>query len=115
MCEHFGLDPKFDAESFLPPPAASEIRVDLDAGDTQNVIHETVQQVYAINRDDFNTREILMTPAGQRGKFFDDLRKNYPARREFQNTRVVLDTESKKNLSKKLKGVGFQIANLQSV
>jgi len=115
VCEHFGLDPKFDAESFLPPPAVSEIRVDLDAGDTQNVIHETVQQVYAINNDDFNTREILMTPAGQRGKFFDDLRKNYPVRREFQNTRVVLDTESKKNLSKKLKGVGFQIANLQSV
>jgi erythronate-4-phosphate dehydrogenase len=115
VCEHFGLDPKFDAESFLPTPAVSEIRVDLDAGDTQNVIHETVQQVYAINNDDFNTREILMTPAGQRGKFFDDLRKNYPVRREFQNTRVVLDTESKKNLSKKLKGVGFQIANLQSV
>jgi erythronate-4-phosphate dehydrogenase len=106
VCEHFGLEPKFNAESFLPTPAVSEIRVDLTTGDVQSAIHETVQQVYAINRDDFNTREILMTPAGQRGRLFDDLRKNYPARREFQNTQVLVKDENS-SLAKKLKGIGF--------
>ncbi len=44
----------------MPAPAVSEIRVDLDTAKEQDIIHQTVQQVYAINRDDFNTREILM-------------------------------------------------------
>jgi erythronate-4-phosphate dehydrogenase len=108
-CEHFGLEPKFNAASFLPVPAVGEIRVGLDAGEEQNIIHETVQQVYAINRDDFNTREILMTPAGRRGRFFDDLRKNYPVRREFQNTKVLIKNENG-SLAKKLKGIGFLLA-----
>jgi erythronate-4-phosphate dehydrogenase len=111
-CKHFGLEPEFDAASFLPPPAVSEIRVDLDAGKEQDVIHQTVQQVYAINRDDFNTREILMVPDVERGRFFDDLRKNYPVRREFQNTRVVLaPAQAGKRLAKKLKGIGFQVSS----
>jgi len=107
-CEHFGLDPEFDAESFLPAPAVSEIRVDLTAGDKQNVVHQTIQQVYAISRDDFNTREILMAPAGQRGKFFDDLRKNYPVRREFQNTKIGC---TGKNMANILVGLGFKVSD----
>jgi erythronate-4-phosphate dehydrogenase len=108
VCEHFGLAPKFDAESFLPAPAVSEIKVDLDVGDEQNVIHETVQQVYAIGRDDFNTREILMVPETERGKFFDDLRKNYPVRREFQNTKIVC---TGKNMANILAGLGFKVSD----
>ena len=105
-CEHFGLEPEFDAASFLPTPAVSEIRVDLNTAKEQDIIHQTVQQVYAINRDDFNTREILMTSAGQRGRFFDDLRKNYPVRREFHNTMVFVKDEDS-SLARKLKGIGF--------
>jgi erythronate-4-phosphate dehydrogenase len=107
-CEHFGLEPQFDAASFLPAPAVSEIRVDSDAGREQDVIHQTVQRVYAINRDDFNTREILMTPVANRGRFFDDLRKNYPVRREFQNTKV--DCTSK-NIANILAGLGFKVSD----
>jgi erythronate-4-phosphate dehydrogenase len=110
-CEHFGLEPEFNAASFLSAPAVSEIKVSLDVGGEQSIIHQAVQQVYAINRDDFNTREILMVPDAERGRFFDDLRKNYPVRREFQNTRIVLTAEpAKKKLAKKLKGIGFQVS-----
>jgi len=108
-CEHFGLEPQFDAASFLPAPAVSEIRVSLDAGKEQNIIHQTVQQVYAINRDDFNTREILMAPVAKRGRFFDDLRKNYPVRREFQNTKVLVEDENS-SLARKLRDIGFLLA-----
>jgi erythronate-4-phosphate dehydrogenase len=106
-CEHFGLKPEFNAASFSPAPTVGEIRIDsVDAGKEQDIIHQTVQQVYAINRDDFNTREILMVPEANRGRFFDDLRKNYPVRREFHNTRVLVKDENSR-LARKLKGIGF--------
>ncbi len=88
-CEHFGLKPKYKIEDFLPPPTVPQITIDKIGPDQQQILHETVQQVYAINRDDFNTREIAMVEPEKRGKFFDDLRKNYPVRREFQNTTVM--------------------------
>ena len=45
-------------------------------------------------------------PRAERGKFFDDLRKNYPVRREFQNTEIIMNVENK-SLAKKLIGIGF--------
>ena len=112
-CEHFGLKPKYKIEDFLPPPTVPQITIDKISPNTQTLLHEIVRQVYAINRDDFNTREIAMVEPEKRGKFFDDLRKNYPIRREFQNTTVVFateDTEStEKKFKNKLRGIGFQI------
>jgi len=76
------------------------------------MISRTVEQVYAIGRDDFNTREILMVPAETRGAFFDDLRKNYPVRREFHNTTVLLD-DPNDPLARKLAGIGFKLGQKQ--
>ena len=90
-CKFFGVKPQRTIADYLPAPLVPEIRIE-DAGkDEQEILHETVQQIYPINRDDFNTREILMVEESSRGKFFDDLRKNYPVRREFQNTRVIIE------------------------
>jgi erythronate-4-phosphate dehydrogenase len=108
-CEHFGLKPKHKIEDFLPPPAVPQITIDKIGPDTQKLLHEIVQQVYVINRDDFNTREIAMVEQEKRGKFFDDLRKNYPVRREFQNTTIILATESTDDTENKLKGIGFKV------
>ena len=44
------------------------------------------------------------------GKFFDDLRKNYSVRREFQNTEVIL-AGSYDSLAAKLAGIGFKVTN----
>jgi len=111
VCEYFGLEVQREAGDFLPDPDVPEIKVDERAADEQTIIHDTVQQVYVINRDDFNTREILLVPEAERGGFFDDLRKNYPVRREFQNTAIVgLDAESP--LAKKLGGIGFKVGEL---
>ncbi len=112
-CERFGLKPKHKIEDFLPPPTVPQITIDKIGPDYQKLLHEIVQQVYVINRDDFNTREIAMVEQEKRGKFFDDLRKNYPVRREFQNTTIVLATEATESTEKKLKnklsGIGFQV------
>jgi erythronate-4-phosphate dehydrogenase len=105
-CEYFGLKPKHKIEEFLPPPTVPQITIEKTDADSQKLLHEIVQQVYPINRDDFNTREIAMVEPDKRGKFFDDLRKNYPVRREFQNTTIILATEDTEN---KLKGIGFKV------
>jgi erythronate-4-phosphate dehydrogenase len=106
-CKYFGLKPKYTISNFLPPPTVPQIRIEKASLNQQAILCETVQQVYCINRDDFNTREIAMVEPEKRAKFFDDLRKNYPVRREFQNTEIIVTED--KNLSKKLEGIGFRV------
>ena len=67
-----------------------------------------VGKIYDISEDDLKLRRILDVPAEKRSKFFDDLRKNYPVRREFQNTQIIF-TEAMENLSRKLEGIGFEV------
>jgi len=107
-CAHFGLDVRHDVGDFLPKPPVPTVRIEGSVEDEQAVIHDAVQQVYVINRDDFNTREILLAPREDRGRFFDDLRKNYPTRREFQNT-TVEGAGAESSLGRKLAGIGFRV------
>ena len=106
-CEYLGVRPKCTIDDFLPRTDTPEIKIRSDI-DPQNVIHDAVREIYTINRDDFNTREILMVPQKNRGRFFDDLRKNYPIRREFHNTTVILK-DNLCPLADKLAGIGFKI------
>ena len=118
VCKYFGLEAKFDIKDFLPEPDLPQLEVRAKVGTEQEVLQEAVEKIYDIKKDDSNLRWVLDRPRGTRGKFFDELRKDYRVRREFQNTRIILatkDTKGTKNLSKKLKGIGFKIANLQSV
>jgi len=108
VCGHFGLTPQYDETDFLPPPTVPEIRPDGPIDDEQATIHQVVQQVYTINRDDFNMREILLQAEERRGRWFDELRKNYPVRREFPNTRVIVPAGAD-SLAAKLQGLGFAV------
>jgi erythronate-4-phosphate dehydrogenase len=112
VCQYFGLKPKYKISDFLPPPTVPQIRIEKAGPDQQAILYETVQQVYCINRDDFNTREIATVEPEKRAKFFDDLRKNYPVRREFQNTKIEFTAEAAEhaeNLGRKLEGIGFKV------
>ncbi|MEN6577474.1 MAG: 4-phosphoerythronate dehydrogenase PdxB [Phycisphaerales bacterium] len=107
LCEHFHLKPKFDVKDFLPVPAIP--RLEIDPGDADEaLLAHIVERIYSIAQDDRNTRQIASQPAEGRGRFFDTLRKNYPVRREFQNTTVVLD-RPRQGLVKKLQGIGFAV------
>ena len=107
-CRHFDIEAVCEIEDFLPEPDVPVIEVVPGSAEQQAIIQDTVQQVYVINRDDFNTREILIVDEDQRGQWFDDLRKNYPVRREFQNTRIVFK-QPDKQLEAKLTGIGFKV------
>lgn len=109
-CKHFSIEPARTIEDFLPEPDIAKIEIHPGSENAQEILHGTVQQVYPINRDDFNTREIAIGSPEKRGAFFDGLRKDYPRRREFQNTKVVL-TNSLESLAAKFIGIGFEVGH----
>ena len=104
VCEYFGTEPKFGAADFLPAPEVKKIEITKDTKNEQDTLSQIVRKVYSIDRDDAMLRQVIDEPEENRGKFFDKLRKNYPVRREFQNTEVIVE---KSNLAEKLRGIGF--------
>lgn len=108
-CEYFGLEPESDVEDFLPEPPVPQLKLNPNVGNEQTALLDAVQKVYRIDHDDAKLRRLLDKPAGKRGEYFDSLRKNYPVRREFQNTEVIL-RDSHSTLAGKLAGLGFKIA-----
>jgi erythronate-4-phosphate dehydrogenase len=110
VCKYFGLRAKYGGiEDFLPKSAVPRLKINPNNGSDEDVLRGAVEKIYKISEDDTNLRQILNMPAESRGRYFDELRKNYPIRREFQNTRMEFTAESTGNLSKKLKGIGFTI------
>jgi len=122
-CEYFGLGAKFDFEVFFPEADVPQLEVNPQVGTEQDVLLGAVNEVYDIKEDDFRLRQILDKQVVERGKFFSGLRKNYPVRREFQNTMIIIATEDKESTENKLKskrlldklaGIGFKVENAKS-
>jgi len=107
-CEFFGIEPEFYIEDFLPEPDVKVIELNPKSGNQQDALLEAVRKVYSIDRDDMRLRQVLDEPAEKRGQFFDNLRKNYPVRREFQNTEIIIEGTGG-GLAKKLSGIGFKV------
>jgi len=107
VCRNFSLQRKFVAADFLPDPAVPELRVDPDIASEQEAVSSAAKRVYCIKRDDTGLREMLNVQPKEMGAYFDSLRKNYPVRREFQNTTVILNNGNE-SLTAKLTGIGFQ-------
>ena len=106
-CKYFGLKSKFGAESFLPEPSVKQLQINPSYEAEQKVLWEAVEKIYCISEDDLRMRQILNLPVDKIGEFFDSLRKNYPIRREFQNTKIVLEPTCK-SIVEKLSGIGFK-------
>lgn len=98
-CEYFGLEAEFDADSFLPAAGTAELKLE------NNDLRTAVRKIYNIKADDTALRQITKLPTEEQGAFFDKLRKEYPIRREFQNTKIVTDN---KTIAQKLVGIGFK-------
>jgi hypothetical protein len=56
---------------------------------------------------------MIRFPAAKRAKHFDALRRDYPCRREFHNTRVTLTGECRR-LANMLTGLGFSVVRNES-
>lgn len=108
VCEHFHLEPMFEARDFLPAPPIHELRVNVHQNRPVDVLAGAVQKIYDIRRDDTRLRWIWEKPESRRAEYFDSLRKNYPVRRELHNTTVLLGAGDI-ILERKLAGIGFNV------
>jgi erythronate-4-phosphate dehydrogenase len=80
-CKFFKLQPIWTPN--LPPPPVPHIELTVSSGeDAEEVLRRIVQHIYDIIADDAALRKSILT--------FDKLRAEYPIRREFFNTELVL-------------------------
>lgn len=105
-CRHLGIEPDWDPAPHLPEPDCPEVTVD-GALPPQQALLKAVSAVYDIRNDDRAMRGIILKAPGQRAGYFDQLRKEYPQRREFQNTHARVQPEDTA-IRQSLMGLGFQ-------
>jgi erythronate-4-phosphate dehydrogenase len=105
VCHYFQQTPVWQAQTSLPTPPLTRL-VFSNQIDDSTAIHTAVMACYDIRRDDANLR--CLKPTIQPGIFFDNLRKYYPLRREFNCVVIELPAE-KSHLAKQLIGLGFQV------
>ncbi|MFQ6115755.1 MAG: 4-phosphoerythronate dehydrogenase PdxB [bacterium] len=110
VCQYFDLPSTWDAIAGLPEPRKAKILVSDDSTDMENVIRNVVKQCYDIEQDDKNLRVLLSLTDNQRPGYFERLRSEYPVRREFFNTAVLLSSNNKL-LSSMLKSLGFRVGH----
>ena len=95
-------------EKALGEPPFDELVLDARGRSDEEVIREAVLTVCDVEGDDARMRKILLQGEDRRAKFFDRLRKTYPVRREFHNTRITLK-HPRAALKKALKALEFKV------
>jgi erythronate-4-phosphate dehydrogenase len=99
VCGFFHLEPTWSPQ--LPPPPVPRIEHRTEsAEDDEDALRQVIGQVYDITADDAALRKDV--------RAFDRLRAEYPVRREFFNTELVLRGAGE-NLRAKLAALGFKI------
>jgi erythronate-4-phosphate dehydrogenase len=109
VCKFLGEKETWKPADSLPPPAVPRLELDAAGRPVEDLCGEAVRALYDIEADDARFRATLGHPAAERGRLFNDLRVNYPPRRAFQYTTVVLKggTNAPKQA---LAGLGFRVS-----
>jgi len=107
-CTYFRKQRSIDFGSLLPEPPVPSVEIETPQINDETLIHTVMNRVYNIRADDTRLRKVIHLHPDERGNYFDSLRKNYPIRREFSNTRVTLRNGTQAQ-AEKLKILGFQV------
>lgn len=108
-CRAFGIAPQASLQSLVPPLDNNQLLIHTQS-DTWANTRTLIKQVYDIAADDARLRELAAQARAGKADFglgFDNLRKFYPARREFHNYRI--DNASETNLKAWLQVLGFHV------
>lgn len=89
LCRHFGIVRPWDPAPLLPPPPVPRVRLAAGAA-AQAALAQAIRAAYDIEADDARLRAAADEPPEARGRFFTNLRKTYPVRREFPFVTVEL-------------------------
>ena len=96
LCDFLARPCSLDTDRLLPEPAVPQIDLAVEGFSSspspsdQYLATQAVRRVYDIMADDGRLRRMLDVTPQDRAGYFDALRRGYPVRREFFNTRVSL-------------------------
>lgn len=79
-----------------------------DSNSIEESLNQIITKIYDIENDDVKFRKIFNFKKDDQEKYFDQLRKNYPARREFSNFSIRINSKLKKEI-KILESMRFKI------
>jgi erythronate-4-phosphate dehydrogenase len=108
LCHFLGADPRAWAPSPLPPPDVHRIHFRAEEKDAGSAVAALIGGCYDIRRDDRRLRTLALVPAGERGRMFRRLRSDYPVRREFAATTILLPKDHAA-LAETLSAAGFTV------
>jgi len=89
-CDWFGLSGRWRGADYLPSGAVVEFGEPGDTGVTA-MLQAAVFSAYDIRTDDARLRKLPALPPAEQPAYFDRLRKEYPVRREFSGTSVLVN------------------------
>jgi erythronate-4-phosphate dehydrogenase len=111
VCEYFDIEKRASESDFLPEPENKELRIE-NCSNIQQAVLEVVNKIYNVCEDDKNLREVLKLKDDSIADFFKKLRKEYPVRREFHNSKVKIVCSGDKRqseLKSVISGLGFSV------
>jgi erythronate-4-phosphate dehydrogenase len=106
-CDYFAQPVQWHAADELQRVSSTDMR-SREAGSVLAVARAAVLGAYDVRQDDARLRATLSLPAAERASAFDRLRKDYPVRREFTESTVLLD-EPAGAPGVLLSGLGFEV------
>jgi erythronate-4-phosphate dehydrogenase len=95
-------------KSTLPQPAKPRIEIEHRAATLEEALRHIVMAAYDICNDSAKLKTTITFSKQQRGRHFDDLRKNYPVRREFSSYKISASNLDEKLITM-LRAIGFAI------
>lgn len=107
MSRFMGLPIRKQAGQFLPEPVLSKVSFTSSA-DEYAAIRIALRACYDPRQDDARLRHATAAPADERGAAFDQLRRDYPVRRECSSLKVQLKGTSK-SLHDSFRAIGFKL------
>jgi erythronate-4-phosphate dehydrogenase len=108
-CCFLGVSADWSPDELMPPAPVPEVTLNAAGRPRDDVLAELVLKIYDIEADDRRLRAGAAGDERQRAGHFDDLRRNYPERREFPNTTVRL-IGGDEALRRAVADLGFRLA-----
>jgi erythronate-4-phosphate dehydrogenase len=90
VCRYFNFSPMWDRTEILHESVPRKIVIDSVEGSIDTVVRGVIRRCYDIERDDVRLREMLPLSEDDRNHHFKKLRAEYPRRREFAATTIVV-------------------------
>ncbi|MGC8119222.1 4-phosphoerythronate dehydrogenase PdxB [Marinobacter sp. VGCF2001] len=107
LCRYLGLPVRKKSGQFLPEPALSKVSFTSSA-DENEAVQVALRACYDPRRDDARLRLSMSGNPEDRARAFDQLRRDYPVRRECSSLKVQLKGSSK-SLQDSFRSIGFKL------